>query len=141
MAGTADLRNQLEDRAVLERQQKLTGVTIGTFTAVDNEQAQETCTGPTDSVSRSGRDTFGRIMVPVHLQQLLQAAKGGCKGPRETQIVANLLTRCDSVFSNGNSDVRRTTLVEHSIPLMEETRPVRQSPHHLGLKKEAEADG
>ena len=34
----------------------------------------------------------------------------------------------------------RTTLIEHSIPVVEGTRPIRQPPHRLGPEKEAEAE-
>ena len=34
----------------------------------------------------------------------------------------------------------RTTLVEHSIPVVEGTRPIRQPPRRLGSEKEAEAE-
>ena len=34
----------------------------------------------------------------------------------------------------------RTTLVEHSIPIVEGTRPIRQPPRRLGSEKEAEAE-
>ena len=44
------------------------------------------------------------------------------------------------VFSKGADDVGRTTLVEHSIPVVEGTRPIRQPPHRLGPEKEAEAE-
>ena len=36
--------------------------------------------------------------------------------------------------------MRRTTLIEHSIPVIEDTRPIRQPPHRLGPEKEAEAE-
>ena len=44
------------------------------------------------------------------------------------------------MFSTGNGDVGQTTLVEHSIPVEESTRPIRQPPHRVGPEKEAEAE-
>lgn len=97
------------------------GTTIGTFTAVGDEQVPDPCQGPTDSVSRIGRD-IREGTVLEYLQPLVQTAKGGCQGFRETQMLANLLTRHGSVFDTGESDVVKTTLVELSIPLTERAR-------------------
>ena len=78
--------------------------------------------------------------VPGHLQQLFGAAVGNCKGPGESQKLARLLTEYSTVFSTGDGDVGRTTLVEHSIPVEAGTRPIRLPPHRLGPEKEAEAE-
>ena len=78
--------------------------------------------------------------VPEHLVKLYEAAKSGCEEPRQTRELAGLLTEYSTVFSTGDGDVGRTTLVEHSIPVEEGTRPIRQPPHRLGPEKEAEAE-
>ena len=44
------------------------------------------------------------------------------------------------MFSRNDQDVGRTDLVEHSIPVQEGTRPIRQPPHRLGPQKEQEAE-
>ena len=55
-------------------------------------------------------------------------------------MLANLLRRYGEVFSKDSGDIGRTSLVEHSIPVVEGTRPIRQPPHRLGPHKEAEAE-
>ena len=40
----------------------------------------------------------------------------------------------------GDDDVGRTDVMEHSIPLMEGTRPIRQPPRRLGLEKHKEVE-
>lgn len=75
--------------------------------------------------------------VPGHLQKLYAAAKESCRGEQEPQRLANLLNDYSTVFSTGYDGVGRTALVEPSIPVMEETRPVRLPPHQLELEKEA----
>lgn len=68
------------------------------------------------SISKSSLD---RIMVPEYLP-LFNAAEGNCQGQQETQMLAELLTRYNSVFSTLDSDIEKTTLIVPSIPLMEE---------------------
>ena len=90
-------------------------------------------TSPVTSITERNR-------VPEHLVKLYEAAKSGCEEPRQTGELAGLLTEYSTVFSTGDGDVGRTTLVEHSIPVEEGTRPIRQPPHRLGPEKEAEAE-
>ena len=78
--------------------------------------------------------------VPEHLEELYEAAKGGCKEHLQAKKLARLLTEYSTVFSTGDGDVGQTTLVDHSIPVAEGTRPIRQPPHRLGPEKEAEAE-
>ena len=51
-----------------------------------------------------------------------------------------MLTGYRAIFSTEDGNVEGTTLVEHSIPLEEGTRPNRQQPHRLGPEKEAKAE-
>ena len=51
-----------------------------------------------------------------------------------------MLKEYSTVFSTEDGYVGQTTLVEHSIPIEEGTRPIRQPPHRLGPEKEAEAE-
>ena len=43
------------------------------------------------------------------------------------------------MFSTEDGEVGQTTLIEHSIPVKEGTRPICRHPHRLGPEKEAEA--
>ena len=78
--------------------------------------------------------------VPAHLQQLFDAAVSGCCDDNQESRLAGLLTKFSDVFSVDNDDVGNTKLVEHSIPVLDGTRPIRQPPHRLGPHKEEEAE-
>ena len=45
-----------------------------------------------------------------------------------------------NVFSRTSSDVGRTDLVEHSIPLLPNTVPIHHAPRRLGREREAEVE-
>ena len=44
------------------------------------------------------------------------------------------------MFSRGDNDVRRMDMGEHSILLLDGTRPIRQLPRRLGLEKDREVE-
>ena len=116
------------------------GATIGSFTGVEEKQVdnlQPLTTGEVSDIEDIS-ETEGNY-VPVHLERLYEAAKNCCEGPVQSRRFAKLLTEYSTAFSTGDGDVGRTTLVEHSIPLEEGTRPIRQPPHRLEPEKEAEA--
>ena len=50
-----------------------------------------------------------------------------------------LITYAD-IFSRTSSDVGRTDLIYHSIPLLPNTVPIRHAPKRLGRVKEAEVE-
>ncbi|XP_067943127.1 uncharacterized protein [Watersipora subatra] len=77
--------------------------------------------------------------IPQYLQELYQAARPLCQNAEPARKLATLLTKYGSVFSTGDNDMGKTLLVEHSIPVKDGTRPIRQSSHRLGPEKEAEA--
>lgn len=76
--------------------------------------------------------------VTGYLQKLYAAAKGSCRGQRESWSSASLLTDNSTVFSTGNGDVGQTDLVEHCIPVKEGMRPIWLPPQWLEPVKEAE---
>ena len=117
------------------------GTTIGTFTGVEEKQVEsfQPLTSSEATDIKITQETDGN-QVPEHLTGLYEAAKGGCEEPSQARKLARLLTEYSTVFSTGDGDVGRTTLVEHSIPVEEGTRPIRQPPHRLGPEKEAEAE-
>ena len=75
---------------------------------------------------------------PPHLVDLYSQAKENCADLTQEEWLSDLLVRYQDVFSKGADDVGRTTLVKHSIPVAEGTRPIRQPPHRLGPEKKAE---
>lgn len=52
----------------------------------------------------------------------------------------NLLTKYSDVFSQGDSDIGQTKLVEHSIPVLEDTKPIKHLPRRLGPEKEKQVE-
>ena len=114
------------------------GATIGTFTGVEEAQVEDL--QPLAPCEVKDINLTRMAEVPEHLEELYEAAKGGCKEPLQAKKLARLLTEYSTVFSTGDGDVGQTTLVEHSIPVAEGTRPIRQPPHRLGPEKEAEAE-
>ena len=78
--------------------------------------------------------------VPVHLQQLYNIACKNCSGRYQEEKLAMLLNKFESVFSKDDQDVGHTKLVEHSLPVLSNTRPIRQPPHRLGPQKEQEVE-
>ena len=77
--------------------------------------------------------------IPQHLQELYPVARPLCQNKEQARKLATLLIKYGPVFSTGKDDMGRTSLMEHSIPVKDETGPVHQPPHRLGLEKEAEA--
>ena len=79
--------------------------------------------------------------VPAHLEELYMAAvRASPDGPEFSQRVQRLLCNYSDVFSKDSSDVGRTHLVQHSIPVAPGTRPIRHAPRRLGPEKEAEVE-
>ena len=74
------------------------------------------------------------------MRDLFESAQGNCESTDQEEQLASLLQKYSSVFSSGEGDMGLTTLVEHSIPVVPGTRPIRQPPHRLGPEKEAEAE-
>ena len=66
--------------------------------------------------------------VPPHVQPLLEQARQVCETDDQFAKLAVLLTAYQDVFSKGDDDVGRTDMGEHSIPLLDGTRPIRQPP-------------
>ena len=118
------------------------GQIIGSYTAVKEDNVQDQAwlrngevprEKPLDSVGiaeyaavSSGQD------VPDHLLKLHKQAVAGCQTQDQEQELAELLMKYQDVFSRFDGDVGRTKMLEHSIPLVEGARPIRQPPHRLG---------
>ena len=76
--------------------------------------------------------------MPEHLRTLFYASCGHLHHPDQQRDVAKLLCQYQDVFSRGDHDVGLTQEVQHEIPVLPGTRPIRQPPHRLGPEKEAE---
>ena len=63
-----------------------------------------------------------------------------CNNFTESVHLAELLIKYQDIFGASDQDVRRTDLVHHSNPLVDEAKPIRQPPHRLGPAKELETE-
>lgn len=79
--------------------------------------------------------TTCRCMNPTEHSVILK-----CQEPQEGRMLAELLTRHGNVFSTGDEDMGKTTLVEHRISLVDDAWPVPQHAHRLGPGEEAEVE-
>ena len=75
-----------------------------------------------------------------HVRLLLEQTRQICETDDQFAKLAGLLIAYKEVFSKGDTDVGRTDVIEHSIPLLESTHPIRQPPRQLGLKKNREVE-
>ena len=75
-----------------------------------------------------------------YVRLLLEQTRQICETDNQFAKLASLFTAYQDVFSKGDNDVGRTDVMEHSIPLTEGTRPIRQPPRRLGLEKDKEVE-
>lgn len=86
---------------VAEQPMKLSAwSTSGTFTGVEKEQVDNRLPLTGSNETTTGTTSRERGMVPMHLQQLFEAARGSCNGPQKSKF-ARLLTEYSTVFSTG----------------------------------------
>ena len=109
------------------------GTTVGIYTSIEEKDITE-AELPEESPEQH------EIGLPTHMTSLYARARENCQDPHQEEQLSTLLTQYQDVFSRGSEDMGRTTLVEHSIPVAEGTRPIRQPPRRLGSEKEAEAE-
>ena len=77
---------------------------------------------------------------PAHVRHLLEQTRQICETDDQFAKLASLLIANQDVFSKEDTDVGRTDVIEHSIPLLDSTRPTRQPPRRLGLEKDQEVE-
>ena len=79
--------------------------------------------------------------VPAHMKDLYDRALAACPELYSShRAVHRILCDYSDVFSKDSSDVGRTTLIQHSIPVAPNTKPIRHALRRLGPEKEAEVD-
>ena len=108
------------------------GTTVGVYTSIEDKDISEA------ELPGEQPDQYG-IGLPDHLTSLFTRARENCHYLTQEEQLSTLLTKYQDVFSTGAEDMGRTTLAEHSIPVVEGTRPIRQPPRRLG-SEEAEAE-
>jgi len=79
-------------------------------------------------------------MVPNHMKELCKKTTHEMKSADHKGAIVNLLTKYSDVFSQGDSDIGQTKLVEHSIPVLEDTKPIKHLPRRLGPEKEKQVE-
>lgn len=69
-------------------------------------------------------------------------ARDSCSNlsPHDRAKVEDLLTKHQAVFSQGKYDLGRTSLVQHNIPLLPGSRPLKQRPYRHGPAQEEEIE-
>ena len=103
----------------LETLQLKAGTKVGVFTPTEEMEVKPTILPTAGEPLGRGKE------VPAYVQELYQAADAACEEGGAGSL-QKLLCKYESVFSTGDEDVGRTSLVEHQIPLEEGTRPIRR---------------
>ena len=122
------------------------GTTVATFTGIEEQDVQSQrhgaqLPGPEQKAGEEGPFSKTELSgVPEHVRKLYETACQGCQSAAQCAKLAKLLEKYEDVFSREDGDIGHTTLVKHSIPVVEGTRPIRQPPHRLGPVKEMEAE-
>ena len=80
-----------------------------------------------------------KSQVPEHVQALYESAVEVCSASERVKV-ADLLCRYADVFSKDDSDVGKTSLVSHSVPLLPDVKPIKQHARRLGPEKEKEVE-
>ena len=104
-------------------------LTTWTFTNIDQQKVTE----GEEKQPGSERRTSTISKVPDHLEAMFKKAyQGGVTKEQESRF-----TRYHAVFSQNDQNVKKADLVQHSIPVQDETRPITQRlSHMLGYQKE-----
>ena len=110
------------------------GTVIGTYTGVEDDEVNDSHLHTAVECSPT------EPSVPGHVKNLFETARKNCDTTEQEERLARLLQKYSPVFSSGEEDMGLTSLVEHGIPVVPGTRPIRQPPHRLGPEKEAEAE-
>ena len=115
------------------------GTTIGLYTPVEENHIY-----PGDSkttpIAPPPPHANEPLPVPPHLEDLYSQAAQNCQTSLQRQQISQLLNRYSDVFSSCDTDVGLTNLVQHSIPTLPDTQPIRQPPRRLGFEKDQEVE-
>jgi len=112
------------------------GAMVGRFHTVNGTDVGPSLGNMTKGPRQS--PSGGRGTVPLHVEELYEAACHSCVSNQERQAKKKLLHEYSDTFSSGDHDVGLTRAVRHEIPLAAATVSIWQPTHRLGLEKEKE---
>ena len=106
---------------------------IGIYQPIEEDQVEDTEVQAKSILPAACQEHVTRC--PSHVRPLLEQTREICKTDHQFARLAGLLITYQDVVSKGDNDVGRTDVMEHSIPLMEGTRPIRQPPDAWAWKR------
>ena len=121
-----------------EPQQLKSGQIIEIYQPVEDDQVEEPPIHARSVLDNNSEPTTASC--PEHVTSLLEQTRAVCQTTEQYSRMAQLLTAYGDVFSKGDDDVGKTDLVQHSIPVVEGTKPIRQPPRRLGAEKDREVE-
>ena len=114
------------------------GTITGVYQPIEEDQIEAAEVQTNSVLPGACQDHVTRC--PPHVRPLLEQTHQICKTDDQFAKLAGLLIAYHDVFSKGDTDVGRTDVTEHSIPLLEGTRPIREPPRRPGLEKDREVE-
>ena len=90
------------------------GTTVGIYTSIEEK-------GISEAEPSKECPTRHKADLPAHLTSLYAQAKKNCNSLAQEKRLRALIVQYQDVFSRRAGDMGRTTLVEHSIPVVEGT--------------------
>ena len=114
------------------------GTVIGIYQPVEEDQVEASDVQAKSVLPGACHEHVTKC--PPHVRPLLEQTRQICKTDDQFVKLAGLLTAYQGVFSKRDNDVGRTDMGEHSIPLLDGTRLIRQPPRRFGLEKDREVE-
>ena len=118
------------------------GSSIALYTAITEGQIAEQTPQEASMEINQVQDTtpVDTRHVPDHVKPLLEKALPSCSTKEQEQTLTALLVQYAPVFSKGDHDLGVTELVQHEIPTLPGTAPIKQAPRRLGIEKDQEVE-
>ena len=111
------------------------GTVIGRYLAAEVEEQQES----TSNIEMNSCQQNTTIILPDFLEQHYEKWCTHLTN-KEKEELKTLLASYQDVFSKDEFDMGRTSIVQHEIPLMEGTQPIKQKPYRYGPNQEKEIE-
>ena len=111
------------------------GTVIGRYLAAEVEEQQES----TSNIEMNSCQQNTTTILPDFLEQHYEKWCTHLTN-KEKEELKTLLASYQDVFSKDGFDMGRTSIVQHEIPLMEGTQPIKQKPYRYGPNQEKEIE-